>query len=284
MTATTTFRRPQGLKVRYRRMRFPFEKVGFERYWHSGSPFRSLFWTQLSTAFEPGEKFFIDSARALKDTLRDPELIEELTEFCKQEGHHTYQHLKFDRLNTQHGIDVEGCRRRFAWLLDRTRAGADPLDMLAVTVALEHFTAGFAELFFARPKISAGADPNVVALWAWHAAEEAEHKGTCYDVYRAAGGGYLRRVTIMPGAWLMILVISLVNTFVLLRKDKQLWNVRDIASGPYYLFGFGGLVTSLLPSFFQFFSARFHPWKTDNSAEIARWEAANAQLIESSRA
>ena len=38
-------------------MRFDFEARGFPRYWHGGSAFKSLFWTQLSTAFEPGEKF-----------------------------------------------------------------------------------------------------------------------------------------------------------------------------------------------------------------------------------
>ena len=57
-------RRPEGLKVTYRRMKFPFEDAGFDRYWF-GSPFVSLFWSQLSTAFEPGEKFFINICRAL---------------------------------------------------------------------------------------------------------------------------------------------------------------------------------------------------------------------------
>src|SRR5688500_2097605 len=93
MTTTTatesTFRRPEGVKVTFRRMLFPFEDAGFDRYWHSGSPFKSLFWTQLSTAFDAGEKFFIDSARALRTEVQDPKLLEELAEFCKQAGHHT---------------------------------------------------------------------------------------------------------------------------------------------------------------------------------------------------
>src|SRR4051812_28969867 len=125
-------RRPDGIRVTYRRMKFDFED-GFERYWHGGSPFKSLFWTQLSTAFEPGEKFFIDSARALKSQVDDPVLLEEVAEFCKQEGHHTAQHLKFDRVNAQMGIDTEICRNRYARLLDRVRAHLDPMEMLAVT-------------------------------------------------------------------------------------------------------------------------------------------------------
>src|SRR4051794_28662947 len=100
------FRRPTGVEVRYRRVHFPFEDVGFERYWHGGSAFKSLFWSQLSTSFQAGEQFFIESARALKDHIDDPSLLAELSEICKQEGHHTQQHLKFDRMNAALGIDV----------------------------------------------------------------------------------------------------------------------------------------------------------------------------------
>ena len=183
-----TIQRPQGVRVTYRRMKFDFES-GFDRYWHSGSPFKSLFWTQLSTAFDPGERFFIDSARALKSLTSDPALIDEINEFCKQEGHHSAQHLKFDRLNEQMGIDVQGCRARYDAILSWARRTCDDKEMLAATCALEHFTSGFADMFLSTPEISAGADPRVVALWAWHAAEEAEHRATCFDLYQACGGG-----------------------------------------------------------------------------------------------
>lgn len=275
---TINFHRPPGVAVEYRRVHFPFEDKGFARYWHGGSAFKSLFWSQLSTSFEAGEKFFIDSARALKGAIEDPGLHEELLEFCKQEGHHTQQHLKFDRMNAAMGLDMETCERRYEHALDGARANLTPLGMLAATVALEHFTAGFAELHFARPDLSAAADPNVLALWDWHAMEETEHKATCYDIYRAAGGEYWRRAVIMPGAWALILWISVVNTFDLLRKDGRLFT-RDTLSGLWYLFGPRGMVTGLLPSFLEFFLPRWHPWKTDNSAEIQRWLRENSGYL-----
>jgi hypothetical protein len=264
-------------------MKFPFETVGFDRYWHGGSPFRSLFWTQLSTAFEPGEKFFIDSARALKSVIKDPALLDEMNEFCKQEGHHTAQHLKFDRINAEKGIDVAGCRQRYTRALDRARSKMDPMEMLAVTVALEHLTASMAEQQFARPELREGCDPNVDALWSWHAVEETEHKATCYDIYQAAGGGYLRRVVIMPGSWALIIAISIYNTLALLWRDKKLFNVKDVLSGFWYLFGPRGMLTSMWPMFFQFFSPSFHPWKRDDSASIEQWKAANYPYIEGAR-
>ena len=270
--------RPPGVHVTHRRMKFEFEDGGFARYWHGGSPFRSLFWTQLSTAFEPGERFFIDSARALRGAVQNPALAQELLEFCKQEGQHTAQHLKFDRVNAAMGIDVEGCRRRYAAALKPVRERLDALEMLAVTMALEHLTAGFAEQYFRKPEISAGSDPKVAALWAWHAAEESEHKATCYDIYTAAGGGYLPRVITLFGAWTLILAIAVYNTCDLLRRDRKLFT-RDTLAGFAYLFGWRGVVTSLWPAFFHYFRPSFHPWQRDDSAEIAKWEAQNQRYI-----
>ena len=273
-----SFQRPQGVKVTYRRMKFAFED-GFPRYWSAGSPFKSLFWTQLSTAFEPGEKFFIDSARALKDQIHDPALRDEIAEFCRQEGHHTAQHIKFDRVNEAMGIDVAGCRRRYAFILRRARKRLNPMQMLAATCALEHFTSAFADQYFHHPDLFAGADPKVQALWAWHAAEEAEHRATCYDIYRELGGSYLDRVVILCGAWALILGCAVLNTIILLHKDRKLFT-RDTLAGFWYLFGFGGLVTRLVPTFLRYFRLDFHPWSDVDATYIARWETDNRQYIQ----
>jgi predicted metal-dependent hydrolase len=279
MEKKAAIHRPEGVKVTYRRMKFAFEDAGFARYWMGGSAFKSLFWTQLSTAFEPGEKFFIDSARALRDQIEDPALREEMAEFCRQEGHHTAQHLKFDRTNEAMGIDVAACSARYKWILDRARSKLDPMEMLAATCALEHFTAAFADEFFANPKLFAEADPNVRALWAWHAAEEAEHRATCYDIYEQLGGGYGERVTTMLGAWALILGAALLNTAILLRKDGKLFT-RDTLSGLNYLFGWRGLITRLGPSFRDYFRPSFHPWTGVDASTIARWQADNAKYIQ----
>lgn len=289
-----TPKRPEGVRVTYRRMKFDFED-GFERYWNGGSAFRSLFWTQLSTAFQPGERFFIDAARALKGHVDDPELLEEFEQFCRQEGHHTAQHLKFDQMNAAMGIDVATCRRRYTRLLDRARTLFGPKRRLGITCALEHFTSGFADQLFARPAMSEGADPKVMALWRWHAIEEAEHRGTCFDVYASAGGTYRVRIQTLISAWSFILAVSLLNTLELLRNDGRLFT-WDTLSGLAYLFGPRGIVTALLPSFLRYFAPSFHPWQDadvtvagkaiqdwqrDNQAFIVNLEQVQAQLPQS---
>ncbi len=177
------------------------------------------------------------------------------------------------------GIDIAGCRRRYKWILDRARNNMDPMGMLAATCALEHFTAAFADDFFAKPSTFAGSDPKVRALWAWHAAEEAEHRATCYDIYKQLGGGYFDRVTILIGAWALILGAAFVNTIVLLHKDKKLLTT-DTLKGLWYLFGSKGLITGLGPTFFSYFRPSFHPWSGVDAGTIARWQADNAKYIQ----
>lgn len=95
-------------------------------------------------------------------------------------------------------------------------------------------------------------------LWQWHAVEESEHKATCDEIYQAAGGGYLRRVLLMPMAWALILGMALFNTAVLLKNDGKLFT-RDTLSGLGYLFGWRGVLTRLVPSVLRFFQAQLPP-------------------------
>jgi hypothetical protein len=123
-----------------------------------------------------------------------------------------------------------------------------------------------------------GGDPKVFALWAWHAAEEAEHRATCYDIYERLGGTYRQRVTILIGAWAAILAAAAVNTAVLLWKDKKLFTV-DTLRGLSYLLGPRGLITGLGPGFAAYFRRDFHPWQGVEGSSTARWEADNRKYI-----
>jgi uncharacterized protein len=272
--------RPENLKVTYRKMKFPFERTGFKPHWHRGSPFISHFWNALSQAFMPGEKFFIDSVRSLRELIEDPELLEEMEEFVRQEAHHTLQHRKFNRMLADQGYDTDRLERRYEWAPDVARKFSSPMGMLEVTMALEHFTSGFAHQYFENPEIGRGADPNVEALWAWHAAEEAEHKATAFDVHQRLGGSYLGRVARLGPSWGAIVAITLVNVLDLMRQDGRLGDRKDIQEGMAYLFGRRGLFTSMIPSFLAYLNPRFHPWQEDDSAEIAKWEAGATDYLQ----
>lgn len=271
------------VKPAFRKMNFAFKEKGFSKYWHDQSPFKSFFWASLSAAFPSGERFFMDSARALRKVIDDPELVAEIGEFCLQEAHHTYQHLEFNKLVAEQGFNMDKYDGRFAKVLGKVQELLDPMGMLAVTAALEHFTAGIAQQILGNPEINRGADPNVAALWTWHSAEETEHKGTCFDTYQRAGGNYALRVTVLPIAWFLILTITFRNLVDMLLEDGKLLNVRGNLRGLSYLFGTRGLITRMLPSFFDYFRPSFHPWDNDNGNLIEEWERANSHYIVSKK-
>jgi len=275
---TNTLRRPAEHSVTFRRMRFPFED-GFPRDYFGGSAFKSRFFAALSTAFEPGEAFFIDSARAMREHIDDPALTEELKVFCQQEGHHTAQHVKFNRMVADHGLNMARCQRRYTRGLDRARRRADAPTQLAITCALEHFTSAGAHVLLSQPRHLESMDPGVRALWQWHAVEEIEHKATCHDIYATACPGYFRRVTTMIGAWFGILAIALINTADMLHADGKLFAWKDNLAGLYKVFGPGGLVPSLVPAFLSYLRPSFHPWDVDDTDLLAEWAAQNQQYV-----
>src|SRR5690606_7714502 len=111
--------------------------------------------------------------------------------FIVQEANHTREHLALNRIAADAGYDMAGIDRRVEELLEMTR-GRPPIVDLASTMALEHYTAMMAHEFLARPEHFAGADPDVAALWRWHAVEEIEHKAVAYDTWLHATRGWSR--------------------------------------------------------------------------------------------
>jgi hypothetical protein len=73
---------------------------------------------------------------------------------------------------------------------------------LAVTCALEHFTALLAQEVLGPDSPFGKAHPMMGALWRWHAAEENEHASVAFDVFRAIDGSYRLRIGVMASATL----------------------------------------------------------------------------------
>ena len=80
-----------GASFPVRRMNFDFDHV--PEYWMHGSAGLTHFMTALSALFPAGEKFFIDSVRAVRQhsAIKDnAELQKEISAFIGQEAMHTH--------------------------------------------------------------------------------------------------------------------------------------------------------------------------------------------------
>jgi len=243
---------------------------GFARHWMGGDVYRTAFMNALSMSFPLGEQMFIDSVRAVPpDTLADAALRAEVKDFIGQEASHRFVHQQYNAELARQGYDytLEAKTRERVELI----ATLPVRDRLAITCALEHYTAMLADFVLRHPAWLERAEPQMRTLWSWHAAEESEHKAVAFDVYRAAGGSYRKRA-------LWYLHVSLVfwwetsqQTVANLKRDGALWKWTTWKSAASSWFGRQGLLWHLLKPGLDYLSPRFHPWQHDNRALLQMW-------------
>jgi len=249
-----------------------FDARVIPRDWCNADAFQTTLLAALSLLFPEGERFFVDSVKRYRTPALPPELARDVVGFIGQEAMHGKEHRAFNAMLHDHGYpSAPIVDRRLRAFLDELRARMPPASQLAVTCALEHFTAMLAERLLADPRMAAEFDPSVRALWLWHALEEAEHKDVAFDVYRAIGGGYARRVAIMGLTTIVFFAVT-ARVHAALMRERGIWRRpwtwrRGIAR----LWLYPGYFTRLVPAYLAYFSPRFHPSQRDARALLATW-------------
>lgn len=242
--------------------------------WLDGNAFLTAAFNGMSITFPAGEKFFIDSVRHFRDQVSDPVLKEQIRGFCGQEGFHTREHQRYNEaLCAARGYDLAVLESKLTRPLNMARKHLDPIQQLAITVAIEHFTAVLAELSLRQGSWLDKAEPSMRALWRWHAAEEMEHKSIAFDVYRAVGGTEAMRRRVMRRATFFI-GLQLTRALVyMLRHDGRLYSWSTWRNGLRDLFGQQGVFAGALPLYKAFYSPDFHPWEQDTRDLLDQWAA-----------
>lgn len=247
-------------KVRQPDFEFPED---LPRYWWDNDPAKTLLLAALSSGFPPGERFFIDSVRYYQDQITDPELKKAVRGFIGQEAHHSKEHGELNEFLEARGIGVARLEREIRGFLGWMKKNLSPERQLAHTVAVEHFTALMAEEFLLKYDALEEMDPRMAPVWAWHAIEESEHKAVAFDVYKAIGGSEFVRVTEMMVVSVLFPVFSAVHLAQLMKEDGQLFNMKSWLGAVNYMWGKPGVFRKLLPSYFKYYSPKFHPWQHD---------------------
>jgi predicted metal-dependent hydrolase len=263
--------------ITQRDLHFRFEGCDM-RLWCGGDACQTHSFNASSIMFPEGEKFFIESVRYFRDRIRDPQLLEDVKGFIGQEAVHGREHRVYNAALGQAGYDVERLERRAIAQLGFTRRMLPPKGRLAVTIALEHFTAIMADALLSDPRVLQDADPRMAALWRWHAIEETEHKAVAFDVYRTVSPGvvgYLRRCLLMLNTTVLFWTHMLLNYFYFTRRDG-IGFFR--AAGRFLWFSFvnPGMLRRIQLPWLAYFLPGFHPWKHDNRGHVERWKAAYA--------
>jgi len=245
-------------------------------WWLGNNPVATAWHNVLSSTFPRGEAFFIDSLRAHREGT-PPDLSEAIRGFIAQEANHSREHRLFNRHVEQAGYDMSAIDARLAEFIARTRVKSELVNLIVTTV-LEHLTTIIARDLLSSPQLYTNADPEVIALWRWHAVEEIEHKAVAFDTFMHTTRRWSRF-----RRWRVrcILAVLVTKTFVahrwrdtleLLEQDGITgWRARRMLL--IYLMGQPGMLRRILPGWLGFFRPGFHPSRHDDAALLAKASA-----------
>lgn len=179
----------------------------------------------LSLVLPSLEPFLIRTLRSVLDRL-PAALAADVAAFCSQEAQHHGQHARVNRQLCQElgtatsqrlavvEADLEADYRRFS-------SANAPLRNVAYAEGFEAMTCAMAITALdaaARGERGGGSGPWR-ELWAWHMAEEVEHRTVAFDVYEALGGNYRYRVA--ASAWAQAHVARYVDRFHRILMDHH---------------------------------------------------------------
>lgn len=262
---------PPGHAIKVRDLRFA-RGQGTPRWWMGNDPFATAVFNSLSLSFPRGEAYFVESVRRYRE-MAPPQLAGQIADFVAQEVNHSREHLAFNRSVAEAGYDVAALDAAVERILIQARE-RPPIVSLAVTMALEHFTAMFAHLLLADEAILARADRPQADLWRWHAIEEIEHKAVAFDTWRVATAGWSRWRRWKVKALLMLLTtrnflrLRYQGAIALLAQD-DITGWRAHGGVLRYAFGRPGMVRRVVPHWIAYFLPGFHPWNRDDRHLVA---------------
>jgi uncharacterized protein len=275
---------PTSLPIVCRRAAIEFDS-GKAPTWHAGPKEVQDLLNALSFLFPPAEKFCIQTVERYQDRITDPALRDQVKRFIFQEAMHATAHARCNVALSHavsYGVKIE--KYTAAWLTFANRISLRST-RLARSCALEHLTSILADtLLRDQEAFLAQSEPAFAALWLWHAVEETEHKGVCFDVYQTVVGrgffSYLHRVVLMG---LCTIPFLLVMHYSIRQMRKAAATQRDVsddrlargtAAKASESFNFKKLIKDSIPSrlYFDYYRPSFHPWNHDNSYLVDQWK------------
>ncbi len=262
-----------GIEFHGRKMDFGFKFEDLPRYWYGNDAFKSTLMNALSCLFLEGERLFIDAVRDNEHHVKDEHLKAQVKNFIKQEAiHGNEHHMLSEYLDTlgYPATKVEAQERAVRLFIKKHMPAKD---RLAITCAVEHFTAMLAHQMLTNNELTDEMDPRIREMWKWHAIEETEHKGVCFDVYEAIGGGYWKRVFHMATITMtFVMRLSTVQAYFLW-KDKQLFKWSTWKSAFRFYWKTPALIPTIWKEYKDYYRRDFHPWEHDNRELLEGWEA-----------
>lgn len=257
-------------EIRVRKPSFRFSEV--PRYWLYNNARASHLANALNLVFPLGERFFIRSVRHFQDRIDDPRLAEDVKRFMGQEVRHGMEHERYFEVLEAHGLEFKSFLTWYERLAYEKLEKVCPPELnLSVTVALEHFTAMFAERALTRDVLEEHAHPVMRDLLLWHACEELEHKAVAFDVLKKVNPSYALRIAGLATGAAAFVFFWLAGTRHLMKQEpteKRTVSRAEIAEARKHNVLLNG---EFLGAFVDYLRRDFHPSQNDNYHLAREW-------------
>jgi uncharacterized protein len=275
MSSSTLARRVPRRSLRTRRISFEYPPDDLPRYYVNGDPVMSAIVTVLSAMFPEGEDFFVRSVRNYRDQIVDPELKQQVAGFIGQEAMHGREHRAFNERLAGLGYPTRAIDRSLAWGFRVSERLPGPARRLAVTAALEHYTATLAEVLLTNERARDLLHIDEVRnLFLWHALEESEHKAVAFDVFETVSGSHWIRTTVMNLTTIGFFGLVAFWTAVSLLTDRATWrHPRRVLRGLVALKDSPWVTPTVWRRLRDYNRRGFHPDDHDNAALVEQWRA-----------
>lgn len=247
--------------IQVRKNKFDFKNT--TKYYYKDSKLITHFFNALSSTFPPGEDFFVRAVRTHRKQIPNDLLEKDISGFIGQEAWHSMAHKTMNIYAETHNVPLTKIEDFINTALHLIEKKLTVKQCLAVTVALEHYTASMGMEILNNPKWLSLFEEPYKKLIEWHSTEEIEHRHVAYDVYmRDYSEDYKTRAYAMIGASIIFWLAISVMTGMLFFSDKDISAKEkffELIHGIKELIGPKGFVTNILKDLPIFFKKDFHP-------------------------
>lgn len=258
--------------IKTRRIKFRYPAGSLDRHYVQGDLVMSHVVAMLSAVFPEGEEYFIRSVRHFSDEIADPVLKKQVAGFIGQEVTHGREHRELNARLQEMGYPTAYVDRVTIRALGHFTRFLPPYWNLAVTAALEHYTATLAETLLTDPRAQELLGTSEVrSMLLWHALEESEHRAVAFDVYQTAGGTERTRVWSMRLISAGFVFGTIFHTVMSLSRDRAAYNPLRLLRSVAALRNSPFLTRSVIRRLFTYNRPGFHPDDVDNAELIAHW-------------
>lgn len=228
----------------------------------------------LSSVFPEGEDYFVRCVRHFRSEITEPAFKRQVAGFIGQESVHGREHRAFNERLAQLGYPTRLYDRIAKRALATRYKVASPKSNLAVTAALEHFTATLAEHVLTSEETRDRLGHQAVReLFVWHALEESEHKAVAFDVYRAVGGSERMRIWTMKAIRTSFVVFMTLAVLGSLAGDRSSYRPGALRSSWKRLKDSPMLSRDMWEALREYDRRGFHPDDRDTTGLVDTWRA-----------